>query len=114
MIRRNKTKQNRRGQAMVEYAIMVGAVALVCLTAATILGHKAGALMGDVAALLPGDDADDQGRVFVGKLIATQQNATGIINAAGTTGDVGAPGTLGLPGGSAGGTPLVADKTDGT
>ncbi|MBS0209856.1 MAG: hypothetical protein JSS27_12985 [Planctomycetes bacterium] len=111
---RRKNVRHRRGQAMVEYAIMIGAVALVCLVAATILGHKAGALLGDVAALLPGDDADDQGRVFVGKLIATSQSSGGIIISAGTTGDVGAAGTLGLPGGSAGGTPLVADKTDGT
>ncbi|MBS0209855.1 MAG: hypothetical protein JSS27_12980 [Planctomycetes bacterium] len=114
MIRRVNATKFRRGQAMVEYAIMIGAVALVCLVAATMLGHKAGDLLGDVAALLPGDDADDQGRVFVGKLIATQASSGGVIVSAGTPGDVGATNTLGLPGGSAGGTPLVADKTDGT
>lgn len=114
MLRRSTVRKNRRGQAMVEYAIMIGAVALVCLVAATMLGHKAGDLLGTVAALLPGDDADDQGRVFVGKLIATQTSAGGVVVSAGTTGDVGASNTLGLPGGSAGGTPLVADKTDGS
>ncbi len=113
LIRSTSLRRNRTGQAMVEYGIMIGAVAITCLVAATMLGHKAGDLMGTAAALLPGDDADDQGRVFVGKLITTT-NSGGPISAAGVPGDIGAVGGLSLPGGSNGGTALVADKSDGS
>jgi Flp pilus assembly pilin Flp len=81
-------RRTRKGQALVEYAILIGAVSIVCLTAASLLGHKAGDLLGYAAALLPGDDGDDQGPIFVSKLAATAQNGTGnAITLAGTPGN---------------------------
>jgi len=32
--------KNKKGQGLVEYGILVGGVALVCLAAVSILGHK--------------------------------------------------------------------------
>ena len=112
MLRRKEgqVRRSRLGQAMVEYAIMIGAVSLVCLVAATILGHKGGVLMGYVAALLPGDDADDQGTVFVGKLTTTT-GSNGIIVSKNQPGSAQAV-NLGLPNGGIGG--LISDSTDGS
>ena len=86
MLLRNLWK-NKKGQGMVEYAILIGAVSVVCLTSASLLGHKAGDIMGIGAALLPGDDGDDQGPIFVSKLVATQQTGDNGISLQNTPGN---------------------------
>jgi Flp pilus assembly pilin Flp len=63
--------RNRRGQSMVEYGILVGAIAVVCLAGTALLGHKVASLIGISAAVLPGVDTDDTGAVFAGKLVQT-------------------------------------------
>ena len=78
--------KDKKGQGMVEYAILIGAISVVCLTSASLLGHKAGNLMGIGAALLPGDDGDDQGPIFVSKLAATQQTGNNGISLQNTPG----------------------------
>lgn len=70
--------RNRRGQSLVEYGILVGAIAVVCLAATTMLGHKVGYLIGTSAALLPSADAGDTGPLFVGKLVNTTNNGSSI------------------------------------
>ena len=93
---RNVSK-SRKGQGMVEYGILVGGVALVCLVAVAILGHKASDLLGAVAASLAGAHADDQGPIVSGKLVNTVVDTNGVIYLDPTT-----PGSLatnmGLPG----------------
>lgn len=71
--------KSRKGQGMVEYGILVGGVALVCLVAVAILGHKASDLMGATAASLPGAHADDTGPIVSGKLVNTTADTNGVI-----------------------------------
>lgn len=78
--------RNRRGQSLVEYGILVGAIAIVCLVAASMLGHKITDLIGSSAALLPGAHADDNGPVFSGHLVQTTQGADGSIRLSATPG----------------------------
>jgi Flp pilus assembly pilin Flp len=63
--------RNRRGQSLVEYGILVGAIAVVCLAATSILGHKVNDLIAIAAAVLPGHDEDTTGTIFSGKLVQT-------------------------------------------
>lgn len=69
--------RDRRGQSLVEYGILVGAIAIVCLVATTMLGHKINGLIGSAAAVMPASHADDAGPVFNGKLVQTTTNANG-------------------------------------
>ena len=69
--------RNRKGQGLVEYGILVGGVALVCLAAVSLLGHQVTDIMSVVAGVLPGAHADDNAPIVSGKLVATTQNADG-------------------------------------
>lgn len=66
-----KLHKNRKGQALVEYGILVGAIALVCLAATAILGHKANDLIAITAAVLPGAHSEDNGPIVSGQLVQT-------------------------------------------
>ena len=69
--------RNRKGQGLVEYGILVGGVALVCLAAVAVLGHKTNDLISGVAGVLPGAHADDNAPIVSGKIVATTPNADG-------------------------------------
>ena len=71
--------RSRKGQGLVEYGILVGGIALVCLAAVAILGHKANDLVATTAASLPGAHADDVGAIASGKLVATTADDNGVI-----------------------------------
>ena len=89
--------KSRKGQGLVEYGILVGGVALVCLVAVAILGHKANDLLAVTAGSLPGAHADDNGPIVSGKLVNTAQDTNGVIFLDGT--DPGTlAGNLGIPG----------------
>lgn len=89
--------QAKKGQALVEYGILVGAIAVVCLAATAILGHKANDLIATSAAILPGAHDDDTGPIVSGKLVATTTRAGdgGIILDATSPGSIAA--NYGLP-----------------
>lgn len=72
--------RNKRGQSLVEYGILVGAVAMVGLVAATMLGHKVTNLLGASAALLPAAEDEDAQPVFAGKLVKTVVGADGAVH----------------------------------
>lgn len=74
-----KLLRNKKGQGLVEYGILVGGIALVCLAATAILGHKTNDLIGSVAAMLPGAHEDGTGPIVSGKLVATTQTTGGAI-----------------------------------
>ena len=90
--------KSRKGQSLVEYGILVGGVALVCLAAVAILGHKSNDLLASVAAAMPGAHADDNGPIVSGKLVNTAATgANGEIHLDATSpgsieGNVGIPG----------------------
>ncbi|MFV0444246.1 MAG: class III signal peptide-containing protein [Planctomycetaceae bacterium] len=75
----NRILRSKKGQGLVEYGILVGGVALVCLAAVAILGHKTNDLVGTVAGALPGAHADDNAPIVSGKIVTTTQNASGAI-----------------------------------
>ena len=102
-----KLRRSRRGQSMVEYGILVGAIAVVALAATSLLGHKISSLIGVSAAVLPGAHTDDNGMVFAGHLTQTQGTGTAAdpIRLSSTPGDLGTNLGLGLNGA----TSLVTD-----
>ena len=71
--------RNRKGQGLVEYGILVGGVALVCLASVAVLGHKTNDLISVVTGVLPGAHADDNAPIVSGKLVGTTQNGDGQI-----------------------------------
>lgn len=75
-----KLFRNKQGQSLVEYGILVGAIAIVGLVAATTLGHKVTDLLGASAALLPGAHDDDNAPVFSGHLVQTYTGSDGALH----------------------------------
>jgi Flp pilus assembly pilin Flp len=72
--------RERKGAALVEYALLVAGVALIGLVAVALLGHKTNDLIGATAATLPGAHVDDNGPIMAGKLVETVQDpSTGAI-----------------------------------
>ena len=80
---------DRRRQGLVEYGILVGGVALVCLAAVSLLGHQTNDIVSVVAGVLPGAHSDDNAPIVSGKIVATTQNASGNLVL-----DVSTPGTM--------------------
>lgn len=80
-------RQAKRGAALVEYALIVGGVALVAAAAVSVFGHKTGGLIGASAAVLPGAQSTDNGPIAVGSIVDTTNGGSGqpiTINTAGT------------------------------
>jgi len=75
-----KLIRNRKGQGLVEYALIIAGVALICIVGISMFGHKVADLIGTVAAVLPGAHTDDNGAIISGHLIATsvENGAIGI------------------------------------
>lgn len=95
-----KLLKNKKGQGMVEYGILVGGIALVCLVAVAILGHKANDLLAVSAAALPGAHTDDNGPIVSGKLVNTLQDTNGVVYLdTATPGSI--AGNVGIPGADA-------------
>ena len=87
-----RLRRNRKGAALVEYAMLVGGIALICIVAVTFIGHKTNDILASVAAILPGAHTDDNGAFVSGQLVETTLDANnrvvldvnGIVAAAGT------------------------------
>ncbi len=72
-------RTSRRGAALIEYALLIGGVALIAAASVAIFGHKTNDLVATTAAILPGAHADDNGPIFSGKIIeTTEASAAGI------------------------------------
>lgn len=74
-----KLARDRKGQGLVEYGILVAGVALIGLVSTSVLGHKTSAMLGTIAAILPGTEPADSGAVISGTLIETSQDTNGAI-----------------------------------
>ena len=74
-----KLLRSRKGQGLVEYALLVAGVSLACILGVSILGEKTGDLIAAVAAVLPGADADDNGPITVGHLVEDTRTSGGPI-----------------------------------
>jgi Flp pilus assembly pilin Flp len=75
-----KLIRNRKGQGLVEYALIIAGVALIGVVGITMFGHKVADLIGTVAAVLPGAHTDDNGPITAGQLVGTTVGADGAIS----------------------------------
>jgi Flp pilus assembly pilin Flp len=71
------SKKSQRGAALVEYAILIGAVTLVMLLGVSVMGHKLNDLTATLAVLLPGAHEDDDVQLVSGKLVEYTAGAQG-------------------------------------
>lgn len=72
-----RVARNRKGAALVEYALIVAGVALIGAVAVSIFGRKVTDMLATTAAVLPGAHAEDNAPIVSGKLIETSPNALG-------------------------------------
>jgi Flp pilus assembly pilin Flp len=73
---KNRSKK-RRGAALVEYALLIAGVALICAAAVSIFGHKTNDMISAVATVLPGAHTDDNNPIVSGHMIETAPDANG-------------------------------------
>jgi Flp pilus assembly pilin Flp len=71
---------HRRGQGLVEYALIVAGVALVCVAGITMFGHKTSDMIDAVTVVLPGAHADDNGPIVSGQLVDLTPGSSGAIS----------------------------------
>ncbi len=74
-----KLFRNKKGQGLVEYGILVGGIALVCLAATAMLGHKTNDLIAVVTAVLPGAHNEAALPIVSGKLVKTTSTNGAIV-----------------------------------
>ncbi len=75
-----KTLRNsRKGQAMVEYALLVVCVAAVGAVATSMLGHKTQNTLAIMAAIMPGAHTDDNQPIAETQVIPTKIGANGAL-----------------------------------
>jgi Flp pilus assembly pilin Flp len=73
---RTVRKRDRKGQALVEYALLVAGIALIAAAAVSVLGYKTAGLIAAMAAVLPGAEAASNGPIAAGHLIETTAGTT--------------------------------------
>ena len=79
MFRKLFSKKGRKGAALVEYALLIGGIALISAGAVSLFGHKTSDIIATVAAIIPGAHTDDNGPIISGKLIETTPAGSGPI-----------------------------------
>ena len=62
---------NKKGQGLLEYALILAGVSLICLVGITMVGHKTQDLLAATATILPGAHAEGNGSLISGRLIET-------------------------------------------
>ncbi len=72
-----KLFRDRKGQGLVEYALLIAGVALISAAAISTFGHKTSDLISAMAVILPGAHTGDNAPIQSGHLIETDQNGTG-------------------------------------
>ena len=78
MIRKffSRLRRDKKGQGLVEYALLIAGVSLICAAAVSLFGHKTSDMIGAVAAILPGAHTDDNDPIQSGHLIETAPAAS--------------------------------------
>jgi len=70
--------RNRKGQGLVEYALLIAGVALIGAAGVSLFGHKTSQLISAVAAVLPGAHQADNAPIAQGELIETTSVANAL------------------------------------
>ncbi len=68
---RSPKKMVRKGQAMVEYALLVVCIAVVGAVATSMLGHKTADTLAIAAAIMPGAHTDDNNPIQTSQVMPT-------------------------------------------
>ena len=87
-----KLIRNRKGQGLVEYALIIAGVTLICAVGIAVFGHKVSDLIAATAVILPGAHTDDNGPIVSGKIIETTAGGVNTpigLNAAAIEGNAG-------------------------
>src|SRR5438105_1771243 len=84
VVRRNPmllqhNQKKRKGQAMVEYALLVVCVAVVGAVAVSMLGHKTADNLAIAAAIMPGGHTDDNNPIATAQVMPTKIGSDGSI-----------------------------------
>ena len=64
-----RSRRDKKGQGLVEYALLIAGVALISAAAVSVFGHKTSDMIAAVAAILPGAHTDDNNTIQSGHLI---------------------------------------------
>ena len=97
-MRKNISRTNRRGQGLVEYIVIVAAIALISLLSVSIFGHKVADQYAIGAGMLPGCHQDeDNNPIVTGEYAGFQDDGAGRNVATGgvTWGDITGNATVG-------------------
>ena len=76
-MRKLNSFNNRRGQGLVEYIIIVASVAMISLVAVSIFGHKVADQYAIGAGMLPGAHTADNAPIVTGFFAGVTEDATG-------------------------------------
>jgi Flp pilus assembly pilin Flp len=71
-----RLRRDKKGQGLVEYALLIGGVALISAAAVSLFGHKTSDIIGAVAVILPGAHTDDNNVIMSGHLVETGFSGT--------------------------------------
>jgi Flp pilus assembly pilin Flp len=71
-----RSRKHRRGQGLVEYALIIAGVALIAAAAISVFGHKVTDMIAATAVILPGAHPDDNAAIQSGHLIETNTVGT--------------------------------------
>lgn len=74
------TRRHRCGQGLVEYALIIAGVALICAVGLSLFGHKTAGMIEAVTAVIPGAHQADNGPIMTGQLIETTDATAGPIS----------------------------------
>ncbi len=76
---RNRKGRNRKGQGLVEYALIIAGVTLIAAVGISVFGHKVSDMIDAVAVILPGAHTGDNGPIASGHLLETTDATNGPI-----------------------------------
>ena len=79
MLKVRNRKPNRKGQGLVEYALIIAGVTLIAAVGISLFGHKVSDMIDAVAVILPGAHTGDNGPISSGHLLETTDAANGPI-----------------------------------
>ena len=64
-----RINRNKKGAALIEYALLVAGVSLMAAAAVSVFGNKTSDMLAAVTAILPGAQAADNGPITLPKVI---------------------------------------------
>jgi Flp pilus assembly pilin Flp len=71
--------RDKKGQGMVEYALIVAGVAVVCAVSISVLGHKTADVIAIAAAVMPGAVDTDNAPINTSSVMPTKLDSNGDI-----------------------------------